>query len=673
MNQFSSQQSYEWRMDMNAWLTTQIGADAAKIVSYSILFVAACIILWLLILIVNRFSKGSHRTAEQNHKIRLSVCDAALIDNKRRLVLIKRDNVEHLILIGGPTDLIIENNIIVEPSISDDVTQDIAQENMAVSLEQSKDRNTDFYNSTLINEIKSNINDDYQNDKLENHLPFNSHISSNNKHSFSSKIASLVSEKNDDFADYKDAFSSKNDAIKNQNKDLDRMGTTIHNDAIANNSMEKQAFDKSLKINVEPQPNLMDRTHLLEDEHKIASCSHDNVRENKKDIYNNTQMPSTTQAGNNSIHHNHNLNQIDNVSEKPLKNVRVVKEVAFENKHSAEIPTTTNAENASLNISNNIFGQSKPINPYERMRKVETLHDNSVSFTAQIANKISNPSAIDRDIGHDVTNHSNTMHRANIVNNETIAPLNKMGVATSNALYNPPLEKNIQNTNNLMSDDNVQGNVVSNNTFNQMMRQDAKHVSLNGNQPTTNFMQASQPQVMSERATPSHEPMVTPNGMAPNILRPPLMTATHNFTSSVENNAAVFTNDIPQKQEDVAAIFQNADNIYNMDKSVAGIPHNEQDLQTSVNTPNVYFDSADIGHIEQDFVEKHNKKTIVQNKNAIDPLLNNMSDSNSERLQKFSLQLLDPQHILDKPNRNETSNYAIKTVHPMPAHHKDEK
>lgn len=42
---------------------------------------------------------------------RLMVVDAAVIDTKRRVVLIRRDNVEHLVLIGGPTDVVIESRI----------------------------------------------------------------------------------------------------------------------------------------------------------------------------------------------------------------------------------------------------------------------------------------------------------------------------------------------------------------------------------------------------------------------------------------------------------------------------------------------------------------------------------------------------------------------------------
>ncbi|MGO7668143.1 flagellar biosynthesis protein FliO, partial [Rhizobium ruizarguesonis] len=39
----------------------------------------------------------------RNRKHRLQVLDAAAVDARRRLVLVRRDDVEHLIMIGGPT------------------------------------------------------------------------------------------------------------------------------------------------------------------------------------------------------------------------------------------------------------------------------------------------------------------------------------------------------------------------------------------------------------------------------------------------------------------------------------------------------------------------------------------------------------------------------------------
>ena len=42
---------------------------------------------------------------------RLAVMEQASVDSKRKLVLIRRDDVEHLIMTGGPVDVVIETGI----------------------------------------------------------------------------------------------------------------------------------------------------------------------------------------------------------------------------------------------------------------------------------------------------------------------------------------------------------------------------------------------------------------------------------------------------------------------------------------------------------------------------------------------------------------------------------
>lgn len=42
---------------------------------------------------------------------RLSVVEVAPLDTKRRLILVRRDEVEHLVMIGGATDVVIEAGI----------------------------------------------------------------------------------------------------------------------------------------------------------------------------------------------------------------------------------------------------------------------------------------------------------------------------------------------------------------------------------------------------------------------------------------------------------------------------------------------------------------------------------------------------------------------------------
>jgi flagellar protein FliO/FliZ len=51
-------------------------------------------------------------TTNRGRGPRLAVIDAAAVDTRRRLVLVRRDNVEHLLMIGGPTDIVVEPNIV---------------------------------------------------------------------------------------------------------------------------------------------------------------------------------------------------------------------------------------------------------------------------------------------------------------------------------------------------------------------------------------------------------------------------------------------------------------------------------------------------------------------------------------------------------------------------------
>jgi len=42
---------------------------------------------------------------------RLGVVEAAAVDGRRKLILLRRDNIEHLIMTGGPVDMLIESGI----------------------------------------------------------------------------------------------------------------------------------------------------------------------------------------------------------------------------------------------------------------------------------------------------------------------------------------------------------------------------------------------------------------------------------------------------------------------------------------------------------------------------------------------------------------------------------
>jgi hypothetical protein len=59
------------------------------------------------------FFKASNNIGRGRNR-RLSVIDSVAIDPKRQLLIIRRDNVEHLILTGGPQDVVVETGIAVE-------------------------------------------------------------------------------------------------------------------------------------------------------------------------------------------------------------------------------------------------------------------------------------------------------------------------------------------------------------------------------------------------------------------------------------------------------------------------------------------------------------------------------------------------------------------------------
>jgi flagellar protein FliO/FliZ len=92
--------------------------------TFFILFVAILALVGIVVWLVRRFTGnrlGSN--ANRGRMPRLAVIDAATVDNRRRLVLVRRDNVEHLLMIGGPSDVVIEPNIVRAVAQRDQVPQ----------------------------------------------------------------------------------------------------------------------------------------------------------------------------------------------------------------------------------------------------------------------------------------------------------------------------------------------------------------------------------------------------------------------------------------------------------------------------------------------------------------------------------------------------------------------
>src|SRR5271165_1923795 len=77
-------------------------------------FLAACGIAVLVVLALVYRLVFAHRLrvpGGRTRQPRLGLVDAFSLDGQRQLVLVRRDNVEHLVMIGGPNDVLIESQI----------------------------------------------------------------------------------------------------------------------------------------------------------------------------------------------------------------------------------------------------------------------------------------------------------------------------------------------------------------------------------------------------------------------------------------------------------------------------------------------------------------------------------------------------------------------------------
>src|ERR1700693_3773745 len=77
-------------------------------------FLAACGIAALILLALLSRLVFAHRLrvpGGRTRQPRLGLVDAFSLDGQRQLVLVRRDNVEHLVMIGGPNDVLVESQI----------------------------------------------------------------------------------------------------------------------------------------------------------------------------------------------------------------------------------------------------------------------------------------------------------------------------------------------------------------------------------------------------------------------------------------------------------------------------------------------------------------------------------------------------------------------------------
>jgi hypothetical protein len=96
------------------YLTNLLGPNAPLAATFIVAFAAVLVLIgltaWIFRLLRGRgLGIGSGGRGRQP---RLAGLDYADVDQRRKLVLIRRDNVEHLLLLGGPTDVVVETSIV---------------------------------------------------------------------------------------------------------------------------------------------------------------------------------------------------------------------------------------------------------------------------------------------------------------------------------------------------------------------------------------------------------------------------------------------------------------------------------------------------------------------------------------------------------------------------------
>ncbi len=101
---------------MQEWLDGMAGPGYAAAILWTLAALVLLHVVLLIVKLVRSLTFGTFVAGGRNRKTRLAVMDATAVDSHRRLVLVRRDDIEHLLLIGGPTDVVVERDIRLVPA-----------------------------------------------------------------------------------------------------------------------------------------------------------------------------------------------------------------------------------------------------------------------------------------------------------------------------------------------------------------------------------------------------------------------------------------------------------------------------------------------------------------------------------------------------------------------------
>ena len=93
-------------------MNSLFGLELSTPVNFIIAFVVVLVLIGAATWAIKRFGAGRLEGGDRGRQPRLAVVDSATVDGRRKLVIVRRDNVEHLLMIGGPTDVVVETSIV---------------------------------------------------------------------------------------------------------------------------------------------------------------------------------------------------------------------------------------------------------------------------------------------------------------------------------------------------------------------------------------------------------------------------------------------------------------------------------------------------------------------------------------------------------------------------------
>lgn len=116
---------------MQQWLDGLAGPGYTQAIFWTFAALILLLVVLVIIKLVRNLTSGTFVAGGRNRKTRLAVMDATAVDSHRRLVLVRRDDMEHLLLIGGPTDVVVERDIRLTQQRRPALTGDSSREAVA--------------------------------------------------------------------------------------------------------------------------------------------------------------------------------------------------------------------------------------------------------------------------------------------------------------------------------------------------------------------------------------------------------------------------------------------------------------------------------------------------------------------------------------------------------------